>query len=328
VLSLGVLVGSEFLGTSTRAEESLIEAFLREAPPKWLDYEKKAKDLQGLATVRVQRGDTSATSFSSVELRHNNDCSLLFGRTGIGESPDAVFAFNTKYSFALKGSEAAKSWKITKLEMDKERLEPVVATELQAARDVIAIMVMPHHRKLTELIARRSFRVTNATYIDHPPDQLVEIEFTNDHPPHEKPFCPIQGGTLRLDPQSYWVARSGDLRLRYPSFDMRVHFVSTSRSGEKALPVPVKYEEWREIVGQPPSKRQYWLREFDLKQLSTLPPENEFTLTAFGLPEPPGVTWKKPTPWWLWTSLGGIAMLVLGAGLGWLRKRFAARAAA
>jgi hypothetical protein len=56
--------------------------------------------------------------------------------------------------------------------------------------------------------------------------------------------------------------------------------------------------------------------------------DQAFRLSAFGLPEPPGVEWKKPTPWWLWISLGGIAMLVLGAGLGWLRKRYAARAAA
>ena len=41
-------------------------------------------------------------------------------------------------------------------------------------------------------------------------------------------------------------------------------------------------------------------------------PQSGFTLTAFGLPEPYGVVWKKPIPWSLWFIGGGIAFLALG----------------
>lgn len=40
-------------------------------------------------------------------------------------------------------------------------------------------------------------------------------------------------------------------------------------------------------------------------------PESDFTLSAFGFPEPPGVEWSKPFPWYLMVT--GIGMACLGA---------------
>ncbi|HXG09858.1 MAG TPA: hypothetical protein VNK04_08730, partial [Gemmataceae bacterium] len=42
--------------------------------------------------------------------------------------------------------------------------------------------------------------------------------------------------------------------------------------------------------------------------------EAEFRLSAFGLPEPLGVTWSKPTRWYLWLSLAG-ALCLGGSGV-------------
>jgi hypothetical protein len=40
------------------------------------------------------------------------------------------------------------------------------------------------------------------------------------------------------------------------------------------------------------------------------PPESDFTLSAFGLPEPPGIEWNKPFPWYL--VFAGIGTACLG----------------
>jgi len=41
------------------------------------------------------------------------------------------------------------------------------------------------------------------------------------------------------------------------------------------------------------------------------PPESEFTLSAFGLPEPPGIEWKKPFPWYLvLATIGALCLAV------------------
>ena len=52
-----------------------------------------------------------------------------------------------------------------------------------------------------------------------------------------------------------------------------------------------------------------------------LPSEFDFTLSAFGLPEPYGVTWDPPTPWWLYIGGGTLAVLVIVIlGYRWRRR--------
>lgn len=53
--------------------------------------------------------------------------------------------------------------------------------------------------------------------------------------------------------------------------------------------------------------------------------ESDFTLTAFGLPEPPGITWERPTPWWIYFGLIGGGCLVGFVLIGvFLRRRYGA----
>jgi hypothetical protein len=50
-------------------------------------------------------------------------------------------------------------------------------------------------------------------------------------------------------------------------------------------------------------------------------PESEFTLSAFGLPEPPGVDWRKPFPYHLWTLGVGAVGFAGFFMLRWAAKR-------
>ncbi|MCS6977776.1 MAG: hypothetical protein NZM31_12325, partial [Gemmatales bacterium] len=70
-----------------------------------------------------------------------------------------------------------------------------------------------------------------------------------------------------------------------------------------------KTEEW--ILSDGLKNNTTFIADFDLHLPDTLPPESEFTLSAFGLPEPPGVTWERPTPWWLYGIAVGLALVVL-----------------
>jgi hypothetical protein len=58
-------------------------------------------------------------------------------------------------------------------------------------------------------------------------------------------------------------------------------------------------------------------------------PESEFSLSAYGLPEPAGVTWEKtktPTPMYQWLLLaGGILALISVLCRWWLRRRLRAK---
>jgi hypothetical protein len=64
--------------------------------------------------------------------------------------------------------------------------------------------------------------------------------------------------------------------------------------------------------------------EFDLRYDENVP-DTEFTLTAFGLPEPKGITWERPAQHgWLWWGLAGLALIAAGYGLYRWRHRQAA----
>ncbi len=39
--------------------------------------------------------------------------------------------------------------------------------------------------------------------------------------------------------------------------------------------------------------------------------DEHFRLSHYGLPEPPGVTWERPTPWWLYGIFIGFALVIL-----------------
>jgi hypothetical protein len=66
------------------------------------------------------------------------------------------------------------------------------------------------------------------------------------------------------------------------------------------------------------------IREFQLMERDGIP-ESEFTLSAFGLPEPVELQGpRSQTRWYLWAGVAGILCLALGAGLRWRAQRIAA----
>lgn len=44
--------------------------------------------------------------------------------------------------------------------------------------------------------------------------------------------------------------------------------------------------------------------------------DEDFRLSAYGLPEPRGMIWRKPTPWYLWFIAGGAFLVGIGVLLG------------
>ena len=131
-----------------------------------------------------------------------------------------------------------------------------------------------------------------------------------------------------LDPKRYWCVRSLDLDLK-TLVAVGKHRTQTELADPTAsLPLPnrhVENQDFNMLKTQQPYRLSSEL-VYSLSQRADLPGDEEFTLTAFVLPEPPGVTWPKPTPWYLWLALAGGLCLALGGVFHWLKKRSAAAA--
>jgi hypothetical protein len=95
--------------------------------------------------------------------------------------------------------------------------------------------------------------------------------------------------------------------------------------GEGAYP-PLKLIEETRRDRQEPTASELACR-IEFTKFTRVPPldEAEFRLSAFGLPEPLGVTWSKPTPWYLWLSLAGVLCLMGGGVFYRLKRRAAAK---
>ena len=92
-----------------------------------------------------------------------------------------------------------------------------------------------------------------------------------------------------------------------------------------AWAIPIRAELWSANEKKPEAKR-LWVTE--IEEFVSIPKMDpaEFRLSAFGLPEPVGVEWKKPTPRYLWFLVAAGAFVALAVGFRLLARRRTATA--
>jgi hypothetical protein len=145
------------------------------------------------------------------------------------------------------------------------------------------------------------------------PAKKLQIQF--DRPPKKNTAKPVTVDvSYFFSPEEGWICRG-----------IRVQVVGKPHPARE----DIFFYEQRANLRFPPLKRvEIWMRNSKGPMLASATditefehhapfPESDFTLSAFGLPEPYGVVWKKPIPWYLWFI--GIALVFLT--LGWFFRR-------
>jgi hypothetical protein len=89
-----------------------------------------------------------------------------------------------------------------------------------------------------------------------------------------------------------------------------------------------RIEDWIRDQKEPAKSRRTRVAEItEFNHVDPIPDAN-FRLSAFGIPEPEGVEWPKPSKTWLWLLTGGIALGALAVLFGWFSRHRARRAIA
>lgn len=118
--------------------------------------------------------------------------------------------------------------------------------------------------------------------------------------------------TLKLDPDHNNTLRSISAELLMNKTPGNLD-ITIDQKTIHGVPVPVRFVR-RELYTEPAGGMEVTSdASYQIDPVVDLP-DAEFTLSAFGLPEPVGVTWSKPTPnyfWWL-VAAGGCVLLALG----------------
>jgi hypothetical protein len=141
-------------------------------------------------------------------------------------------------------------------------------------------------------------------------------------PPTKASIVPML--TSLLDPANGWRAVRTEMIRESPDAKAEITGEYEYEPGSDGLlRRAVLKQQWKYTNGKTRSVESD--RRFELKRLSTLPDTSEFTLTAFGLPEPVGVEWPKRRSGWLWFAWAAAASVVVALAFVALKRRAARR---
>ncbi|MBI2807077.1 MAG: hypothetical protein HYX68_19020 [Planctomycetes bacterium] len=140
----------------------------------------------------------------------------------------------------------------------------------------------------------------------------INVEVVNGRPVRrDMHMTKMRGGWMVLDPERNWSLQESSLDLVGGEKNTCIVEYAKSDSG---VFLPSRVFEKDNAVS-------VWEVTFSDLTIRDIP-EKEFTLTAYGLPEPMGVVWPSPTRWYLWITLAAVGAVVLGFVLRKLQRRY------
>lgn len=318
--------------SSECAVQDLASQFHAEAPVKWKAYRAFGNRLQGRRSQQSILDGTVVKQWQQ-EVKHNNGlCVLDVSETWLSARNQRytgeVNVHNETYSFVLRRDSANAPWALVEFRWREQGTAPANAAEAgMGSNERVPLLLSVAGLDVASLVKEPACSLKRFEYVDRDGEKLARVSFAR-VPPTEETF-PIQAGTLILDPNRSWVLRGYEIegRSRNVHYSRKVELeVFDSSSG---FPIPRRMVTVTEYLLPDGTRDQGKLiDEFVWKNPDPLPDRQNFTLTAFGFPEPPGVEWKQPIPLWLWVAGAAFACLILGGVFSWLRSRAAARRAA
>jgi hypothetical protein len=178
-----------------------------------------------------------------------------------------------------------------------------------------------------DVVGDADFSLQSAAPLTLDGEELVRIEFTarpkewsTKARPKGTGWLPLRKGWIVFDPERYWVIRECHVELQNSpqgGSTGSMHGKFEYKEGRKGFPIV------KRTVRKWDGGYQY-TQEFDLTERDDVP-ESDFTLSAYGLPEPPEVQQPRARSWlYLWVGLAGMICLALGVGFRWRSKRASA----
>ena len=330
LVTVGFLLNGDSATVLCGEQDDALTRFKAEAIGQWHAYERLLSSVQGSwksQSTCFQGGVASAGQRVDAHYKQRPGAALLiFDQVDSDRRYRRVFLFNPEYAAVLSAKSEAAPWVLTDLELSSHpdfASSPVFDKIQRPPYVEIAALVSLGRHRLSSLFESGVFKPVAAHFDNHEGRRCIKVTFELARAPHqdEYPADGIQSGYLLLDPDAFWII----LRAQYSRTSLcgrgegKVFYVFEQDTAKLPLPVHVKREEhWTLDDGQ------VWSSKCDTHfnlVLSPVPPDmTEFTLSAFGLPEPPGVTWPKPTPWYLWAAVAAAVCLVLAFVLRWLAR--------
>lgn len=316
------------LGGSKVVDEEVID--------KWKAYESFARCLQGTARVS-KTWDSGKTEGSRSVYKQNRECVLWFFSEE-QRSTEICRLSNPLYAAILNRSKSdATQVVLERITQDPKGYFPGYKV---SALELFRHGISPHFcsvgsMPLSQFVADPTITVLKVSKEQDNGHELIRVDYAYSRDDSENAHQVRARGSLFLDPSRSWCVRRSQLSS------------TSTRKGEPLL--ESAYEREFETVDHPSGfpliktcisrdnqypyktkKRLVSTTRTDYEwEVNNSVPDSEFTLSAFGLPEPGGAELvKKPMPIYLWILIGAGVCAVLALGFRYLARRPRAKPAA
>jgi hypothetical protein len=146
---------------------------------------------------------------------------------------------------------------------------------------------------------------------------LVRLQYQY---PYGSSPVPVHSGWVLLDPEACWCVRAYAVESRFTeSLVVKAEGKHEYEKDASGFPLLKRLTEHVTVLDGSKTTADFEDNySFSCRAESGIP-ESEFTLSAFGLPEPYGVEFERPrrTPW---IFLGALACLALALVFGWVAR--------
>jgi hypothetical protein len=305
--------------------DDLTQRFEREAPRAWARYRSFADRLQGSYTMEFSR-DRQLVNRMVTEVKQNEHSRLVIYQHEVNADAPRIAqsgiaaVHNSLYSFSLRRSGATSPWVIADINHRREGELPNPIQDAENRNIMAAMLTLTYAKSLEELLAQPTFRLVGVAETVHDGTRAVSFKFVNVHELNERPFFPVQGGTIVLDPTQSWCVRSAELDCLYANGRARERVDHRYRASADGFAMPLSKTIAREFVDETGElMRGTLVNRFKFDVVQELPDDSEFTLSAFGFPEPDFA--RKGSNLYVWLGAAGIVCLVTAIVLRKLLRR-------
>ncbi len=308
----------------------LRQRLLTEAPERWQEVERFAPKVQGgvtvTLTVKIPKRNINDTDTIRYSVRQNDRCAMLRGspvQSRRNDPVEYVFFSNSLYAGLLQREPGKSDGFLLK------RHDPNPDAQLIPApsptREWAFVTLFPHFsyqgRRLSEMIKDSGFRIERVTTDE---GGLVAATVHYDQSKANPKRKLVAEATLKFNPRRHWCLQAVQERSTFPGASGGTNSATTAfilEDHPSGIPLVRRQESVNtadSASSGPIDNRR--VVEYDLRVDESVP-DAEFTLSAFGLPEPVGVTWERPTPVYVWLLVAAGGLGVLAWLFRWLARR-------
>lgn len=279
------------------------------------------------------------SSTSEFRFLKRGSCRLLFDRRhGTKDVTEEVFGLNPRYSFIIDRS-AAGALRVTELVPQRNEQSP--STNVSQEKYTLA------QRALGQSMCRLGGDhvedlLTSPRVVFGPPEwserlgrRVVKIAFSFPEGDwyETKSGRLVSGGELIMNPDENWIPYQHVIKYarKHGSILAGKVVVTVADSAKyNGIEYPTELEcqcNWKFppdcAIAALRGKENNQVYNWSFTPLSCPDSDADFTLSAFGLPEPYGIEWERPIPWGLYIICGTLGMVVV-MGVVWRIRRWRA----